>query len=661
MTFRDRLLSIAPGAAFGALIAFMAFSDGGVTPSSVARACVVIAILLGAHLLFALEPATKQTRALWLVCASLAALIAWTYVSRSWSGAPLRASTEASRVLLYLGAIVFGGLALRSTDRQVWAIRSLGLGLTVVMVASFLSRVSPDLFSLPEVAMRDRLAWPITYWNALGALAGFAVLIGLWLGMAGGTVLDRLLGASMVPVSVTVLLLTFSRGALAATVLGIVVLVATLGPRRSASTLLSVSLPAAWCVAKVLGADQLTSEAWPQAQAEASALFTTVLLAIALAAGLRVGLQLLDARLAAFGPTPRRAVVGSWAAVALAAAIAAVSLGGGVIDRGVDSFSERRNVEVNQEQRLTSVQNNGRVKMWRAALNMYRAESLHGTGAGTFAVEWNKYRGIAPYRNEAHSLYLETLGELGVVGAGILAAFLVVLLASVAWRVPRTPTAALALSGLVLVLVAASLDWTWKLPALSVPVLALCGAVLGWRPDSACSPADEPADLEVSDAPPSMRTGPHEATRILVFLGIVLLTILPIRVGISEARVLTARAEIMDRADCQRGAELARSADAILGRPDAKLLIAYCAPPQAFTGAIADLERARSTDPENWLYSYALGVARARVGEDPMPDLRRAAELDPSGTLAPKAIERLERTPPDQWERVSDRLRFPLR
>ncbi len=659
MTLQDRLLSIAPGAALGLLVAFMTFSDGSVTPSTVARSCVAIAILVGAHILFAREPATTRTRALWGAAAALAVFIAWTYASSSWSGAPLRSSTEASRLLLYLGALVFGGLVLRSDDRQLWAIRSIGLALAIAMGASLLSRVSPEVFALPEVAMRDRLAWPITYWNALGAIAGFAALVGLWLGMAGRTILDRALGAAIVPLCITVLLLTFSRGALVATLVGIVVLVAALGPRRSLSTLLSVIVPAAWCVVQVLGADQLTSEAWPQADTEASALLTTVVVAVVLAAGLRVALQYLDARLDALGPTPRRVVIGGWGAVAVVSVVAAVSFGGGVIDRGVDNFNERRNVEVNQEQRLTSVQNNGRVKMWRAALNMYRAESLHGTGAGTFAVEWNKYRGIAPYRSEAHSLYLETLGELGVIGAAILGAFLISLLVNVALRIPKTTTSALALAGLMLVLVAAALDWTWKLAALSVPVLALCGAVLGTRPESAVDPAVAPPD-RADDAQPE-RVGPHEATRILVFLGIVALTVVPIRVGISEARVLAAREAIIDRADCQRGVQLARSADSIFSRPDSKLIVAFCATPQQFRETVAELEQAQAADPQNWLYAYALGIARGRAGQDAMPDLERAARLDPSGTLAPRAIARLKRTPPEDWPTIFALLKLPLR
>ena len=49
---------------------------------------------------------------------------------------------------------------------------------------------------------------------------------------------------------------------------------------------------------------------------------------------------------------------------------------------------------------------------------------MAGTGAGGFAVEWRRQ----PDRNEraadAHSFYIETLAELGLVGAALLALFL---------------------------------------------------------------------------------------------------------------------------------------------------------------------------------------------------------------------------------------------
>ena len=49
-----------------------------------------------------------------------------------------------------------------------------------------------------------------------------------------------------------------------------------------------------------------------------------------------------------------------------------------------------------------------------------------GRGAGTFAASWAQRRPSAVKVQNAHSLYLETLAELGVVGLALLAGFLLV-------------------------------------------------------------------------------------------------------------------------------------------------------------------------------------------------------------------------------------------
>jgi hypothetical protein len=59
----------------------------------------------------------------------------------------------------------------------------------------------------------------------------------------------------------------------------------------------------------------------------------------------------------------------------------------------------------------------GRRVFWEAALDAFKTEPAHGIGAGTYEYFWNR----APQRDtpvrDAHSLYLESLAELGVPGA----------------------------------------------------------------------------------------------------------------------------------------------------------------------------------------------------------------------------------------------------
>ena len=80
-------------------------------------------------------------------------------------------------------------------------------------------------------------------------------------------------------------------------------------------------------------------------------------------------------------------------------------------------------------------------------------------------------------RSDAHSLYLETLGELGLVGLLLLAAFLFYpLRRAIASR--RSPGVAAAAGAAVAFLAHAGVDWDWSRSAVVVAGLACLAAVL---------------------------------------------------------------------------------------------------------------------------------------------------------------------------------------
>jgi O-antigen ligase len=110
---------------------------------------------------------------------------------------------------------------------------------------------------------------------------------------------------------------------------------------------------------------------------------------------------------------------------------------------------------------------------WHVAWQEAREAPLIGDGAGTFELAWLERRPIPADIRDAHSLYLETLAELGVVGLALLAVALAVPLASGF----RSGASAAATSGYVAFLVHAGLDWDWEMPAVTVAGL-LCGIAL---------------------------------------------------------------------------------------------------------------------------------------------------------------------------------------
>jgi O-antigen ligase len=100
---------------------------------------------------------------------------------------------------------------------------------------------------------------------------------------------------------------------------------------------------------------------------------------------------------------------------------------------------------------------------------------LHGLGSGAFAQLWALEQPIPRNAIDAHSLFLEALLELGVVGLMILVATLVLPLA-VAPRLSGR-WAAGATGAYAAFLVHAAIDWDWEMPVVTIAGLA-CGAAL---------------------------------------------------------------------------------------------------------------------------------------------------------------------------------------
>jgi O-antigen ligase len=136
--------------------------------------------------------------------------------------------------------------------------------------------------------------------------------------------------------------------------------------------------------------------------------------------------------------------------------------------------------------RLTSLQSN-RYDYWSVALRAFGTEPLHGVGAGGWSVDWLRWRTVAEGAQDAHSLELQTLAELGVVGAALLLTVLAGIaraaarsVRSATTRAATATTAATAgpIAALVTYLAHSPLDWDWQMPAVTLIATALAGAVI---------------------------------------------------------------------------------------------------------------------------------------------------------------------------------------
>jgi hypothetical protein len=114
-----------------------------------------------------------------------------------------------------------------------------------------------------------------------------------------------------------------------------------------------------------------------------------------------------------------------------------------------------------------------RTAYWRVAAREADANPVAGSGAGTFADWWLRERSTPLSTKEAHSLYLETLAELGPLGlALVLAAFAVAIAAAFKAREPALGAAVAAYAA------GAAVDFHWELAGVTVPAVMLGAAAV---------------------------------------------------------------------------------------------------------------------------------------------------------------------------------------
>jgi hypothetical protein len=644
----------------GLLAAALSFSAGGYFPGAPAAVAVLLAVALALRLTLAARPAEGLTP--WVVVAgsAMALLAVWVLASAFWSGAPARALLEFDRVLAYLLALILFGLTARTPSGVRWLVRGLALGWFAACVGGFVSRTLPATLSVPPDYAEDRLSYPLTYWNAMGLVAMLALILCTHLASSEREpVAARILGAAAAPLVGATLLLTFSRGAIAAGAIGLLAYFAAARPRLLASGLLAAGPATAVAIGAAYKSELLASAGYAApagaAQGERLALITAGCMLGA--AVLRLSLLPLDtlsirARLPSRARRPALAAAAALAALAvLGVALAVVRLDAlGTAERQYARFVEGNSLSQQGGEvrsRLTDTGNNGRLANWGVALAEYRAEPIGGRGAGTFQLTWSRDRSEALEAREGHSLYIEVLSELGLVGAGLLAVGLGAIFLGVLLRCrgpDRAVHGAVLAAGVAWAL-HAGIDWDWEMPALTLWLFALGGAILAapTAPDGAGG------------------AGTGRNARLVLSLGCLVLAVTPALVGLSQLRLVDAVAALK-RGDCPEAIDEAlASNDALSARPEPFEVIGYCDAKLGF-GPLASqaLEQAIARDPDNWELHYGLSLVKGAFRVDPRPAARTALRLNPRGALPRDAARRFRTDDPREWERRARTARLPI-
>jgi O-antigen ligase/polysaccharide polymerase Wzy-like membrane protein len=450
-------------------VALVSYERGSIAAADWLPYAVGAALLLA--VLGASGAAVRPSRAAALGLVGLAGLALWNAASVTWSPVPGLARDEALLTLFYACAFVVPVLSLRSAVDRLLASELL---VAAVACTGLVTALHLRFADQPASAfVEGRLSYPISYANALAAF----FLIAFWPAVlvaarrsAGLAARAFALGAAALVLGLW--LATQSKGA----GLGLVVstLVFFAAPVQRLRAFVPVAL--AGGLAAVF-ATALTEPYRSAGDAAVERAGTALLLLTGTGALVGLGYALLDRRLELSEQTARlagRAVLAALAVgVAVGAAAFLLSVGSPTAFASDQWQVFKRNENVNVETHFSDVGSN-RYDYWRVAIAQFEVHPVAGVGGRGFGALYLQHRDRAETPRRAHSVELDALMELGVLGFVLLALAVGAPLIALAGKV-RRPSAAAAFGGCVLWLTHATVDWIWTLPAAGLPFFVLLG------------------------------------------------------------------------------------------------------------------------------------------------------------------------------------------
>jgi hypothetical protein len=476
--------------AFG-LIVYLGLEGGGYDPIVHDRVGIAAWWFLLAAVAVGALPRRRPPALACVALGLFAAFVVWTALSLSWTESVERTSADLARVAGYLGAFSLAILGVGASNaRRVVA--AVAAGIAVVALVALLSRLHPAWFPTShETAQflssgRERLSYPLNYWNGLAGLIAIGVPLLLHIATGAKTTAVRAAAAAVLPAIALAAFLTLSRGGIAAAFVALAVFFA-FAPDRLPK-LFTALLAGVGGMVLIVATTQrdalqhaLVNDTAHQ-QGNEMLVFTLVVCLI-------VGLVQAGFSAAAIqGRRPDWTVVSRHQARVAAAVTALVVLVGAVAfdapGRAADGWDEFKGEGAPGKgaERLGSVAGESRYQFWSAAVDENASKPLTGTGSGTFEYWWTRNGDVPEIAHDTHSLYLQTLGELGIVGILVLAAFLVAVLVGGGRNVVRAarsrPELAAALAGCTAFCVAAITDWMWQIPVLAVAFLLLAAVLV---------------------------------------------------------------------------------------------------------------------------------------------------------------------------------------
>ena len=480
-------------------------SGAGLGPNTVVEMTLTLGGGLLVALAFAREPRERVRVFGFAAAVALFALAAFSVLSVDWSVAPANSWLEANRSFAYAAAFA-GAIALVRLSAGRWRSMIAGVLLATVVVSAYAvaSKIVPGTLDASDTMARLKV--PFGYWNAVGLIGALGLAPALWLGSRreGHGVLNAL-AAPAIALLLVALVLSYSRGAVLAALIGVALWFALVPLRLRALAMLAIGAVAAGAVL-----------AWAFAQPALSD--NGVALAARSSSGHRLGLLLLAALLVSFAAAlavrfagdrnplapARRRTLGVAVLVALAlvpvAAVGAAAHSSrglfGTISHGWHELTTPNAQQPgNSASRLTST-GSMQALYWSYALDIFDANPLAGAGVGSYGVASQRFMTGPDKALNAHGYIFQTLADLGLIGLALSLAV------AIGWAIAaaravrpfraRAPGAGsperIGLLTMIVVVVTfavhSTVDWVYFVPGETLIALLCAGWVAGrgpWR------------------------------------------------------------------------------------------------------------------------------------------------------------------------------------
>jgi hypothetical protein len=479
-------------------VLYLALKGGGYDLVVYSQVGVAVWWIVLCGVLSGVLPAVRIDHVGWLVLGVLFSYAVWTALGATWSSSVERSVDELGRVSAYAGFFVLG-LCVLDAGRLRHLLNGMACAFAIVGVLAVLSRLHPQWFPRDEVVAffgpTARLDYPLNYANGLGEFLAMGMVLLLGTASRARTLAGSALAAACLPVLALGIVLSISRGGALAGVIGLLFLLALLPARIPvlASALTAAGGSAILVVALLQRSALRNGLSTSQAVTQRGEMLVLILVVCAGVALVQSAISLwarFASRPAWMAVPRRRAAIGFAGAVAIAVALATVAGLPGALSRQWRAFKQPKVTgvsSVNAYTRFGTATGSHRYQYWQVAIAAFHTNELHGgIGPGTFEFWWAQHNSVSQFVRNAHSLYIETLAELGIVGALQVVGLFGILLVLGTVRALRAPPStrhalAVAVAAFAVFAVSAAYDWVWQLAVLPAAALLLGGGGVSVR------------------------------------------------------------------------------------------------------------------------------------------------------------------------------------